>query len=324
MKMQIGFALLQKNRQTSYTITVSGLNAGTYALSVTTITDANHNNVTKTADITVNKINSTLTVGNIVFDYGAEGSCEVSFTGASGVGASVIGQAGANVDVVGDTITVSGLNAGTYALSVTTIADANHNNMTETATITVNKLKTELKASAISTTYNINKNLVITLKDAKGNPLRGVKITVNLGSGKFTTDKNGQVKINVAKLVPKIYTARITFNGNTNYIKSTKSIKVTVKKANPKIALKAKTFKKSLKIKKYTITLKNNINKVMKNIKVSLKVKGKTYYATTNKNGKATFKITKLTKKGTFKATVTFKGNKYYNKVTKKANIKIK
>ena len=53
------------------------------------------------------------------------------------------------------------------------------------------------------------------------------------------------------------------------------------------------------------------------------KVNGKTYKATTNSKGKATFKITKLNKKGTFKATITYKGNKYYNKITKKANIKV-
>ncbi|MEE3491141.1 MAG: peptidoglycan-binding domain-containing protein, partial [Methanobrevibacter sp.] len=54
-----------------------------------------------------------------------------------------------------------------------------------------------------------------------------------------------------------------------------------------------------------------------------LKVKGKTYKATTNSKGKAVFKIKNLKKKGTFKATITYKGNKYYNKVSKKANIKV-
>ena len=59
-------------------------------------------------------------------------------------------------------------------------------------------------------------------------------------------------------------------------------------------------------------------------MKVYIKIKGKTYRATTNKKGKATFKIKKLTKKGTFKSKITFKGNKYYNKVTKKVKIKVK
>jgi hypothetical protein len=62
----------------------------------------------------------------------------------------------------------------------------------------------------------------------------------------------------------------------------------------------------------------------MKKVKLTLKIKGKTFKATTNTKGKATFKITKFTKKGKYKATVTYKGNACYNKVTKKVNIKIR
>ena len=125
-------------------------------------------------------------------------------------------------------------------------------------------------------------------------------------------------------LAPKAYTAKITFNGNTNYEKSTKNVKVTVKKAKPKLTAKKKTFKKSVKVKKYSIVLKNNLKKAIKKAKVYLKVGKKTYKAKTNGKGKATFKIKKLTKKGKYKATVTYKGNACYNKVTKKVNIKIR
>lgn len=282
-------------------------------------------NVTITnATITVNRADSTLTIGDIIFDYGSSGSTSVSFANASGVNANVIGQPKAVVIVKNNTIIVSGLDAGTYTLSVTTIAGADYNNVTKTSTITVNKLKTELSASAITTTYNINKELVITLKDSTGKALTGVKVTVDLnGAKEYTTDKNGQVKVSTKGLAPKTYTAKITFKGNTNYAKSTKDVKVTVKKAKPKITAKKKTFKKSVKTKKYTITLKDNTGKPIKNAKVTLKVKGKTYKAKTNKKGKATFKITKLNKKGTFKAVIKYKGNKYYKKLTKKVKIKV-
>ena len=191
------------------------------------------------------------------------------------------------------------------------------------ATITV-KIKTELSGNAITTTYNINKDLIITLKDSNGNPVSGAKLIVDLNGAKtYTTDKNGQIKVSTNGLAPKTYTAKITFNGNTNYDKSTKDVKVTVKKATPKLTAKKKTFKTSVKTKKYTITLKDNTGKAIKKAKVTLKVKGKTYKATTNSKGKAVFKIKNLKKKGTFKATITYKGNKYYNKITKKANIKV-
>ena len=271
--------------------------------------------------VTINKVNSTITLDNIVLDYGETKNVTVTTTGATGITAK-IGESEVKVD--GFVISIPALDAGTYTLTVTTIADNNHNNVTKNATITVNKLKTELTGNAITTTYNVNKDLVITLKDITGKALSGVKVTVDLNGAKtYTTDKNGQVKVSTKGLAPKAYTAKVTFNGDTKYDKSTKDIKVTVKKATPKLTAKKKTYKTTPKTKKYTIVLKDNTGKAIKKAKVTLKVKGKTYKATTNSKGKATFKITNLNKKGTFKATITYKGNKYYNKVSKKANIKV-
>lgn len=85
----------------------------------------------------------------------------------------------------------------------------------------------------------------------------------------------------------------------------------------------AKRFKRTVKTKKYTITLKNNINKPISKVKISLKVKGKTYQAKTNSKGRASFKITNLIKKGKFTATVKFAGDKYYKAITKKVKITI-
>ncbi|WP_295596845.1 peptidoglycan-binding protein [uncultured Methanobrevibacter sp.] len=179
--------------------------------------------------ITINKVNSTITLDDIVLDYGETKNVTVTTTGATGITAK-IGESEANVD--GFVISIPLLDAGNYTLTVTTIPDDDHNPVT-------------------------------------------------------------------------------------------KDIKVTVKKATPKLTAKKKTFKTTPKTKKYTIVLKDNTGKAIKKAKVTLKVKGKTYKATTNSKGKATFKITKLNKKGTFKATVTYKGNKYFNKVSKKAKIKV-
>ena len=106
--------------------------------------------------------------------------------------------------------------------------------------------------------------------------------------------------------------------------KKTITATVIVKKARTILTANKKTFKKSKKVRKYTVTLKDNLKKPMKNAKLALKVKGKTYRAKTNSNGKAVFKIKKLTKKGKYKATVTFKGNAYYCKATRKVKIIVK
>ena len=217
------------------------------------------------------------------------------------------------------------LNAGNHTVETTYSGDGKYKSASKTATISVNKGSTNLAAADVTATYKVNKYLVITLKDSHGNPLANSTVTVELGAAKnYTTDENGQVKVKVSSMVPKTYTAKIAFAGNDKYVQSNATAKVVVKKATPKITAKAKTFKTTTKTKKYTITLKDKNGKGIRNAKVTLKVNGKTYNATTNSKGKATFKITKLNKKGTFKATITFKGSKYYKKVTKKVNIKVK
>ena len=54
----------------NYTIPISGLGAGNYTLTIKTLPDDEHDSVTKSVIITVNKVNSTLIVGDVVLDYG--------------------------------------------------------------------------------------------------------------------------------------------------------------------------------------------------------------------------------------------------------------
>jgi len=266
--------------------------------------------------VTIAQINDTVYPNNVTITYTIENKTNVTV--------SIDGVSDDKIIITNDTITVIGLDAGEYTITIINNESRIYHQSNDTKTFSVNKQATSITGADVSTTYNINKDLVITLKDSKGNPLTGASVTVDLNGAKtYTTDKNGQVKVSTKGLAPKAYTAKVTFNGNTNYDKSTKDVKVTVKKATPKLTAKKKTFKTSVKTKKYTITLKDNTGKAIKKAKVTLKVKGKTYKATTNSKGKAVFKIKNLKKKGTFKATITYKGNKYYNKITKKANIKV-
>lgn len=95
-------------------------------------------------------------------------------------------------------------------------------------------------------------------------------------------------------------------------------------KKEASLSATAKTFKAKTKTKKYSVTLKTKEGKAIKNAKLTLKINGKTYKASTNIKGKAVFKITKLTKKGTYTAKVKFAGNKSYKGAGKKVKIKIK
>ena len=226
------------------------------------------------------------------------------------------------------TITISDL---TNEVVVSAVFAGNGNflasNNTADFNFTIPKVATQLSCAGVTTYYNVGKNLVVTLKDANGNVLSNKMVTVNFIGKTYTkvTDANGQIIFKLsATLLPKTYLTTITFAGDETLINSSVATKVVVKKATVKMAASAKTFKKSLKTKKYSITLKNNLGKVMKNTKVTLKIKGKTFSAYTNSKGVATFKITKLTKKGKYTSYVKYAGSKYYNALNKKVVITLK
>ena len=305
------------------------LPAGKYTVNLKTEVDGNHVSVNNTSKLTINKASSTVSAKDVSVNYGDTVTLEVTSVNATELNYQIKDEsnktiANGTIEANGN-ITIKGLAAGKYTAEISYSGNENYTESKATAKVTVNKFKTKLTASKVTTTYNVGKNLVITLKDNAGKALSGLKITVKLSSSKkYTTDKNGQVKVAVGSLVPKTYTAKISFAGNYKYKASSTTAKVTVKKATPKITAKAKTFKFEDKTKKYTITLKNNKGKVMKNKKVTLKVNGKTYTAKTNSKGVATFKLKKLTKKGKYNAVITYAGNKYYKKVTKKAKITVK
>lgn len=196
-----------------------------------------------------------------------------------------------------------------------------------TTTINVVRNATAITAAKVTKTYNVAKNLVATLKDDNGTVLANKTVTITINGKTYTrtTNAKGQVTLALANLAPKTsYTATVKFAGEDNLKGSTAKVTVTVKKATPKLTAKAKSFKASVKTKKYVVTLKTNKNKVLKNVKVTIKVNGKTYSAKTNSKGQATLKITKLTKRGTFTATVKTVKNTYYNAVTKKVKITVK
>ena len=213
---------------------------------------------------------------------------------------------------------------GTYNVSVEITENDYYTNATNETTFKV-KVTSTIIANPVTTTYNVDKYLKITLKDQYGKAIKNAVLTVNLGGAKkYKTDKNGQIKINVATLTPKTYNAKITYAGSNNYNASTSSVKVTVKKATPKIAAKSAIYKLKLKTKKYPVIIKNNKNKALKNTKVTLKVNGKTFNVKTNSKGLGVFKITNLKKKGIYIAVITVPTNKYYNKISKKMKIAVK
>ncbi|WP_296884139.1 Ig-like domain-containing protein, partial [uncultured Methanobrevibacter sp.] len=305
---------------------VAAVGEGTAIITVEVGDDEIYAKNSTTVTVTVSKIPTEITLTNTTLDLkvGDEVKINVTLTPSE---AGELDYISSDVSVV----TVNGIGEltavgeGTANITVRFLGDDKYKSASKNTTVNIAKDSTKLTADDVTATYKVDKYIVITLTDSKGNPLANIPVTVDLNGVKnYTTDENGQVKVKVSNLIPKTYTAKISFAGNDNYLGSDAAANVVVKKATPKITAKAKTFKTTTKTKKYTITLKDNDGKAIKKGTVYLKVGGKTYKATTNSKGKATFKITKLNNKGTYKATVTYKGNKYYNKATKKVTIKVK
>ena len=218
--------------------------------------------------------------------------------------------------------TEEGVNTATFTYD----GRSNLLNSKTTALINVTLNMTKIISQTVTKIYNINKNLVLSLKDVNGNNLANKTVTITINNVNYNkiTNSNGEATLALTNLAAKTYIAQIKFAGDEEFKSTSLNGNVIVKKATPILTAKAKTFKVKTKTKKYTITLKTNTNAKLKNTKVTLKVNGKTYSSKTNANGQATFKITKLTKKGKYTATIKSAKTSNYNAVTKKVKLTIK
>ena len=175
------------------------------------------------AIITITKANSTMILDNIVLNYGDSINVDVETDGTLGIKAMINGV---DVGVINYAVPISGLKAGKYSLTVTTIPDENHTSVSKTVVITVNKAANPLKVKAKTVKVKFSKlkkkaqtlkvtqvvkftkkgQGTLTYKKVKGNK----KITINKKTGKVTIKKGlkkGTYKVKV----------KIKANGNANY-----------------------------------------------------------------------------------------------------------
>ena len=223
------------------------------------------------------------------------------------------------------------LTAGNYTADIIYAGNDNYAKANANATVKVNDDRTATAFTAAGKTVFL-KTIVsgykysVTLKDANGSVLANKSITIayNGNTYKATTNANGVATVTLKATATGSKYATVSFAGDDVYKATTKKVTIKVTKQATKITAAKKTFKVKTKTKKYTITLKDSKGKAIAKAKVTIKVKGKTYKATTNSKGKATFKITKLTKKGTYTATVKFAATKYYTASKKSVKITVK
>jgi len=311
---------------------VTAVGVGSAVITVEVGDDEIYAKNSTTVKVTVSKVPTEIAADPIAATYNANKDLVITLKDSNG---NPIGGLNITVDLNGtknyttDTngqvkISTKGLAANIYDVGISFNGTDNYLNCSNTTTVSIYKESSIVDTKPLTTDYNVHKYLVVGLKDKEGNPIRNADAFIEIHgvTYKCRSDDAGDARL-IIRLNPGKYTAKITFD-NVNYTGFTQYVTVIVKKITPKLTAKKKTFKKSKKVKKYTVTLKDNNGKAMKKVKLTLKVKGKTYKAKTNAKGKAVFKIKNLKKKGTFKAKVKFAGNTYYNAVTKTVKIKIK
>ena len=175
------------------------------------------------ATITVRKTNSTIDLGDIVLDYPESENVTVITEGATSITAKIDGKSISGINNF--TIPILDLDAGNYTLVVTTIPDETHLSVTKTVTITVNKASVKIVASDLELNLDDKSKVSYALEPEEATG-RIYFISDNPEVANVASDGN------ITALSAGTANITITFEGNINYEKTTKTIKIKVNKAN--------------------------------------------------------------------------------------------
>ncbi len=172
-------------------------------------------------------------VNNIT--YGEKATVTVStdagFTGNVDV---EIGNTSYTVKVVNGkgTISVSGLKVGTYTAKATFKETDVYKASAKTTQFTVNKVAPKVIANCKSFNYfQKTKNYSVSLKDNKGNAMKGQKVILKVNGKTYSakTNANGVATFKITKLNNLgIYNAVISYAGDENYNEASKNVLMIV------------------------------------------------------------------------------------------------
>ena len=216
----------------------------------------------------------------------------------------------------------------TQTITATYSGDSQYINSTSTTNITVKKINTkiDLKVSNTTPINNTPINITATLTDTTGNKLANQNITIKVSDKTFNvkTNSNGVATQTYTPTTLGKQTITATYTGTSQYINSTATTSITVKKINTKLSVKVSnsTPVNSTSIT-ITATLTDTDNKAIANQNITVTVAGKTFNVKTNSNGVATQNYTPTTL-GKQTITATYNGTSQYINSTATTTITIK
>ncbi|AWX33168.1 Ig-like domain repeat protein [Methanosphaera sp. BMS] len=219
-------------------------------------------------------------------------------------------------------------NNQTTTITATYKANNPYQENSTTIQITANKIDTQLTLTVSNNTpiNNTPINITVTLTDTDDNKLTNQNITITTGDKTFTvkTNNNGIVTQTYMATTLGKQTITATYNGNSQYINSTATTSITVKKINTKLSVKVSN---STPVNNTNITITATLtdadNKAIANQNITIKVSDKTFNIKTNNNGIATqtYTPTKVEKQT---ITATYNGDSQHNSSTATTNITVK
>lgn len=183
-------------------------------------------------------------------------------------------------------------------------------------------IKTDISQGNADIVYDSNEIIVITLKDANGNVLKGKDILIKLNGSNYTltTDDCGQAKL-PTDLLPGNYSADILFEGADGYLSSSSSLNISVNKIATHFTAKniSVLYGDGAKL---VITLKDNENRVLAGQNVTIKLNNKVYNKITGSNGQIKLSVNLPVK--TYTAQIRFAGSDIYKSSSCKVKVAVK
>ena len=171
----------------------------------------------------------------------------------------------------------------------------------------------ENKATKVKTVFTISHTSVlkgtavhIYLKDHEGNPIVGKKVTLVINKLTITETTNhlGEVSIKISDPVGT-HSLKVHFEGDDEHLSHSDSFTLNVYMLKTKIYVHSTSVARGRYLYVY---LKDKHGNAISGKKLTIKIKGKNYKVSTNKNGRAYLKISQGI--GKYPVKVTFNGGK--------------
>ena len=304
------------------------LDVGEYSVTLTTVTDKNHESVTNTSKIFVTSASSSVSAEDVTKVYDEPIEVAVSSVNATSVTYKITGE---GIDPIsgtiapGESINVPTLEVGEYTVTLTTVTDKNHESVTNTSKITIQKIDVIVTVDKVINYTGAVVDVIANVTGVDGKNITGGIATFiihydnKLGSGllmaaveEYTAEViDGKAEFKGITLgAPGTYPSTIQYSGNEHYNAANNKSEVIVLPLNTTTESDDVSGSSGDKVDIVAEIVDQNGNPVQNGTAV-LKVNGKEYKAEV-KDGKATFKGVELPSEST-EATIDYLGNDYYN-----------